>query len=76
MRKHSLKKRNNFPNFILVDEMLYQRFSEFCKTFNYLPITGAHCDSFLTTTNPKITELPDTFSNFILIDNQTGRIIR
>ena len=35
-----------------------------------------HPEPFFSNPNQKITELPEKFSNFILIDNQTGRVIR
>lgn len=76
MRKHTQQNQHNFPNFILVDETLYQRFAEFCKTFGTRPILDDCHKPFLTDPNQHITELPETFSNFILIDNQTGRVIR
>lgn len=77
MRKQMQNSRSKgFPNFILVDETLYQRFAEFCKTFGYVPISNDRREPFFTDPNQGIVELPDTFSNFILIDNQTGRVIR
>ncbi len=76
MRKQQNKKRNELPNFILVDETLYHRFAEFCKTFGYHSMFTDHPEPFFSNPNQKITELPEKFSNFILIDNQTGRVIR
>ncbi len=79
MRRHPKTARPKnmppLPNFILVDEALYQRFAEFCRLFNYQ--SCPHCRrSSEPDKNTPILEMPDDFNDFILIDNQTGRVIR
>lgn len=60
---------NQSPNFVLVDENLYTQFKLFLSRFAAEQLTPQPTDT-------PISVLPDNQSDFVLIDNQTGRIIR
>lgn len=58
---------NNQNQFALIDENLYKKFSEFCTIFERI------CQR---SSKNKIKEDFDLQNQEIVIDNQTGRIIR
>lgn len=83
MRAHISKKggymrqnQKTRPNFVLVNEHLYRDFASFCRTYTYQN-PSTQIDQKESEKNTSfIQALPDNASDFILIDNQTGLIIR